>query len=266
MPIALLTDFGTGSVYVGQLKGAIARRAPSVPTIDLTHEVEPQAVDEAAFLLAGAVPHFPEETVFLAVVDPGVGSAREILIVSCGGGRLFVAPDNGLLGLVLERAPDARAWHVGRALYASAAATFHGRDIMAPVAARLAAGEPPDALGLPVPVGALALYPAPRPRWEGRAVCRGRVVHIDRFGNLVSDVAPPGGGIASVRAVRTAGREVRAVARTYAEAAPGTPFAYVGSFGTLEIGVPGASAKRALGAARGQSFETFFVNPEEVEG
>jgi S-adenosylmethionine hydrolase len=240
------------------MKGAILSRAPAVPIVDLCHEVEPQAIDEAGFLLASAATSFPEGTVFAAVVDPGVGSARAIAILEAGG-RTFVAPDNGLLALVLARlSGEGRAFHAGAEHYRGASATFHGRDVIAPLAARLAQGEPADALGRPVATATLAPHPAPLPRRAGpRAI--GRVVHIDRFGDLVSDVAPPPG--AAVRSARLAGREVARPARTYADVEPGALVLYEGSFGTLEVAVRDGSAARALGVARGAAFEALFEDP-----
>jgi S-adenosylmethionine hydrolase len=143
--VALLTDFGTGSVYVGAMKGVIATISPRTAVLDVTHGVAPQAVDEGAFLLAATCRSFPEGTVFAAVVDPGVGSAREAVLVEAGG-RMFVAPDNGLLGRVIEReraSGGVRAWYVReRRLFLSEVSnTFHGRDVFAPVAARLASGQ-----------------------------------------------------------------------------------------------------------------------------
>lgn len=259
MPIALLTDFGAGSVYVGQMKGAIATRAPECTLLDLCHEVEPQAVDEAAFLLASAFPHFPERTVFAAVVDPGVGSAREIAILRAGG-RHFVAPDNGLLALVLARlSGKGRAFHVGREWYDGAAATFHGRDVIGPIAARLAAGEAAEALGRPVAAEALAPYPAPLPRYEG-ARAFGRVVHVDRFGDLVTDIVPPEGlpEGREVESMHLGGREIARAARTYADVEPGALFVYRGSFGTLEVALRDGDAARALALRRGAALEARF--------
>lgn len=264
MPIALLTDFGTGSVYVGQLKGVIASGAPAVPVIDLCHEVEPQAVDEAAFLLASAFPHFPPGTVFLAVVDPGVGSAREIAILEAAG-RTFVAPDNGLLGLVLARLPEGgRAFHLGREAYAGASATFHGRDVMAPIAARLALGEDPAGLGRAIAMHDLVRYPAPLPHAIAPRRWRGRIVHVDRFGNLVSDLAPARG--LELRAARAGGREIARAGRTYADVEPGTLFVYTGSFGTVEVAARNGSAARALGVGRGADLEVDFDSRPTREG
>jgi hypothetical protein len=264
VPFALLTDFGTGSIYVGQLKGVLAALAPGHAVVDLTHEIEPQAVDEAAFLLARTFEVFPPATIFLCVVDPGVGSAREILIVE-GSERRFVAPDNGLLALAIERLVEPRAFRVGAAHYHGASATFHGRDVIAPVAARLAGGTPPEALGEPVAPGDLAPSPVARPRAEagGRRI-RGRVAHIDRFGDLVTDVDANGRRLPA--RVRVGGHEVARAARTYADVEPGTVFTYTGSFGTVEVAARNGSAASALGVRRGVEVEVEFAFAEERRG
>ena len=250
--IALLTDFGDGSVYVGAMKGVIASICPGATVIDITHGVEPQCVEEAAFLLAAVDRFFPSGTTFVAVVDPGVGSAREIALVDAGG-RRYLAPDNGLLTRVLARGGPSRALYVQRAKHflPEVSATFHGRDIFAPIAARLASGEiAPEEVGPDAPVARLKRLPPPA----------GNVVHVDRFGNLVSDVEPPPG----MRPARVeVGRHVvTRRARTYAEAATGEPFAYIGSFGTVEVALPSRSAAVALGVGRGATFQVHFEEAE----
>lgn len=238
------------------MKGVIASIAPRARVIDLAHGVAPGAIDEGAFFLAATVRHFPEGTVFVAVVDPGVGSAREAVLLDAAG-RLFLAPDNGILGGVLERAPGARAWVVRerRHFLSEVSATFHGRDVFAPVAARLAAGRiRPEDTGPEVALGRLARAPSGS----------GKVVSIDRFGNLVTDVEAPRGAAAAggraeallPRAVEVAGRRIERAARTYAEAPEGEPFFYIGSFGTVEVAIRGASAAEALGARRGAAVST----------
>jgi len=258
LPIALITDFGTGSVYAGIMRGVIAALAPDVAVVDLTHEIAPQAVEEAGFLLASSYRYFPEGTVFAAVVDPGVGTGREVVLLEASA-RRFLAPDNGLLGPVIDREPGATARHVRtrRLFLEPLSATFHGRDVFAPVAARLAAGLDPREVGPSVPLGSLARAtgsaapaaasspssPPPPPRPPRR------VVHVDRFGNLVTDV--PGALFSRLAALEVAGRRVECGARTYGEAPAGEPFFYVGSFDTVEVAVAGGDAARAFGAGRG---------------
>jgi S-adenosyl-L-methionine hydrolase (adenosine-forming) len=247
--IALLTDFGAGSVYVGAMKGVMATIAPNASVIDITHGVTPQAIDEASFLLGATYRNFPRGTTFVTVVDPGVGSARDIVLVEARDWR-FLAPDNGVLTAVLTREEPRAARYVRerRLFLRDVSATFHGRDIFAPVAARLAAGEIYFA-----DVGPAA-RPADLTRLPGAA--RSYVVHVDPFGNLVTNVEAAGGALP--QSVRVGAHTVSRGARTYADAASGAPFVYVGSFGTIEIGVPMASAAQTLGAGRGSPVEVQF--------
>ncbi|GIW72922.1 MAG: hypothetical protein KatS3mg102_2464 [Planctomycetota bacterium] len=270
MPIALLTDFGPASAYVGAMKGVIARLAPGIPVLDLAHDITPQAVDEASFVLLHTYRYFPDDTVFACVVDPGVGTGRGVLAVAAGG-RRFVAPDNGLLADVLAAEPHARVHAVtARELFVEPVSdTFHGRDVFAPVAAWLARGLAVARLGPPC-------TPLPAP-WRVRAAAerageaapvagwrRGRVRTVDRFGNLVTDIAVPE-GVAALRAARLAGRTIAVRARTFGEAPEdGTPFLYVGSYGTLEIACRGGSAAAALGIGRGAEVALEVTRSEET--
>jgi S-adenosylmethionine hydrolase len=266
--IALLTDFGTGSVYVGAMKGVIASCAPRARAIDLTHEVAPQAVAEGSFLLAGAWRLFPEGTVFCAVVDPGVGSDRAVVCLEACE-RLILAPDNGLLSGVLEalerEGAPSRARRVENAalFLPEVSATFHGRDIFAPVAARLASGEAaPAALGHALDPASLVRLARPgREDPEDPRALLGHIVHIDRFGNLVTDLAPPRKGCRP-KGLRLHGREVVRAARTYAEAPPGEPFVTLGSFGTVEVALREESAAAALGVRPGTAVRVFFEESE----
>lgn len=240
MLVALLTDFGTKDVYVGVMKAVIAGVAPGVPVIDLTHEVEPQAVDEAAFLLAQAVPFLPPGAVVCAVVDPGVGSARRAVVVEVDG-RRYVAPDNGLLTPVLFTGAPTRARELTNPAIVDPgrSATFHGRDVFSPAAAFLAGGGAWEDVGPEVDPGTLFEL-APN---------RGRVVHVDRFGNLVTDLPadqlPPDCGL------RVGEAEVRRRVRTYADAPVGELVVLEGSSGHLEVSVVQGDAARRLGVARG---------------
>jgi S-adenosylmethionine hydrolase len=233
--VTLTTDFGAADGYVGAMKGVIATLAPKATIVDITHEVPPQDVAAGAFALAQAAREFPPGTVHVAVVDPGVGSARAGVVIDAGGQR-FVGPDNGLFELA---APSPRAVHriASKAFMApSPSATFHGRDVFAVAAARLAAGAKARAAG---PAHALA---------GSLGGERGdRVVHVDRFGNLVTNVRWKTGAPATVRI----GRRTLRWARTYAEVDPDELLAYVGSAGTLEIAVRDGSAAKRLGLGRG---------------
>jgi hypothetical protein len=258
--LTLLTDFGTADYYVGAVKGTVLRLAPEARLVDLSHEVAPGDIEGAADLLAAAAPAFPAGTVHLAVVDPGVGSGRRILVAAAGG-QLLVAPDNGLLTPFLaapagaEAArPPWRAWSVERRelFLPSPGATFDGRDRFAPVAAALLRGEEPERLGPRIedPVR-LPLAPPRRRETADGALLEGRVVRVDRFGNLVTDL--PAGWLESGRlvAVEVAGREIRRRVGCYAELAPGEPGALIGSLGTVELSLRGDSLAERWRVARG---------------
>ncbi len=249
--ITLVTDFGQQDGYVGAMKGVILGLHPRVRLIDISHEVEPQNVHAGAFLLQAHCRYFPPGTVHLAVVDPGVGSERAALACYAGE-HFFVAPDNGLLDFCLDL-PDLQAVRLTQPRYwrQEISATFHGRDIFAPVAAHLAAGESLDHLGEPT-----ALQRR-RPRLDCRLdgkTLHGQVVYSDRFGNLVSNI--------STRSLREfaqdqpvtiylAGHLIGGLSKTYTDVPPQTPLALIGSFGFLEIAVNLANARLRFAARYG---------------
>jgi S-adenosylmethionine hydrolase len=255
--LTLTTDFGLRDWYVAAVKGVVLGRAPETVIVDLSHEVPPGDVLTAAFLLAAAAPAFPSGTVHLAVVDPGVGSARRLLLVETADplNALFVAPDNGLLTPFLPPRTTAVARAADRPdLYRPTAEgvgqTFHGRDRFAPLAAALLRGEPPASLGPEIadPV----LLPAPPPRRAG-GLLLGRVAHVDRYGNLVTDIPaswlPPVPFLASVEGAGTVTQRVT----HYREIPPGEPGLLAGSLGTLEISLDGANLAMHWGVGRGAS-------------
>ena len=249
--ITLTTDFGLRDPFVGIMKGVLLSICPSARLVDLTHEVEPQDVLGGGLALEAAVPYFPPGTVHLAVVDPGVGSARRAIAVRAGGYYL-VGPDNGLFTFVLEAdgwtavsltAPEYRLAEVSR--------TFHGRDVFAPAAAYLAAGVPLERLGPPVPDPVLLRRPGCR--LEGGELV-GEVLDADRFGNLITSI--PAARLGEVAgpgrlAVDVAGRRLRGPLGAYAEGGVGEAAVIVGSTGRLEIFVRAGSAREELGAGRG---------------
>jgi len=238
--VTLLTDFGLRDTYVAALKGAILREHPKAAIVDLSHEVRPYAILQAAFLLDGAWQSFPPQTVHVAVVDPGVGGSRFGIAFS-GQDHYFVGPDNGIFTFVLERT------HVQAVLLpvpAGAASTFHGRDVFAPAAARLARGAEVAELGQP------AQAPQMLPdAWAARLGegWRGHVLHCDRFGNVITSI--PASALPRARAVN--GVPFRVV-RTYEEAKPEELVALAGSSGRLELALPGASAAERLKAVPGE--------------
>jgi S-adenosyl-L-methionine hydrolase (adenosine-forming) len=253
MIVTLLTDFGTADYFVGALKGAVLSVNPHAQVVDITHDLAAHDVEAGAFTLAAAFEAFPPGTVHVAVVDPGVGSSRRALAAEAAG-HLFVGPDNGLFGHVYERARDLRVFHLTDESYFRPApsATFHGRDVFAPVAGALSRGVKPAQLG--VEVRDFVRLPLARPRRLPDGALEAAVIHVDRFGNLVTNLTPH--DLPDEEGVRLAvgAHEVRRFRRFYAEehGEPGAPFAIWGSAGFLEISVERASAARALDAHRGQ--------------
>jgi S-adenosylmethionine hydrolase len=245
--VTLTTDFGTADGYVGAMKGVILARAPGTVVVDVTHEVPAQDVAAAAFALAQAASCFPPGTIHLVVVDPGVGGRRREVILD-DGSHLFVGPDNGVFALA---APAVReGWQIAAPRFRRdpVSPTFHGRDIFAPAAAALAAGAAPADAG---PLVALEGTLGPRPllmSHAGRQVT-GHVVHVDRFGNLVTDI--PADALPPQAAVRIGSIEIRPIRATYADVAKGEVVAYVGSSSTLEVGVRDGSARDVLSVGRG---------------
>lgn len=245
--VTLLTDFGTEDYYVAAVKGVLLARAPGVELVDVGHELAVGDVEGAAWLLGAAWPWFPAETVHLAVVDPGVGSARRILAVRAAG-HSFVAPDNGLLTPVLTVAgAEVRSVERTDLFLPGPGATFHGRDRFAPVAAWLAREEDLAALG-PVVDDPVRLEIAP-PRREGGTL-QGRVAHVDRFGNLVTDVPAEWVGEGPCR-LEVGGRVVEQRVGYYGEIPAGEAAVLVGSLGTLEVSIDGESVAARWGVGRG---------------
>jgi S-adenosylmethionine hydrolase len=244
--IALLTDFGHTDPWVGMMKGVIAGIAPAAQVIDLTHGVPPQDVLVAGLWLAAGAPFFPDGTIFVAVVDPGVGSARPIVACEIGPWRV-VCPDNGLLGPLLEGQVLRRAVEATEPRFhlAARSRTFEGRDVMAPVAAHLAAGVALERLGPPRTEVLRVAVPRPR-RVLDMGV--GEVIYTDRFGNLVTSFLqedlPPGAR------VRLGEHEI-VLRGTYAEAEVGGLLALIGSTGRLEVAVRDGSAARETGLGAG---------------
>ena len=250
--IALLSDFGTRDHYVGTMKGVALGICGEAAFVDITHEVPPQDILTGALELAAAYAYFPSGTIFLVVIDPGVGSARRAIAVAAAGYR-FVAPDNGVLTAVLDAHAPVAAVELTEPRYARATVsrTFEGRDRFAPAAAWLAAGVALTALGRPA--GALHRLDIPRPQLSGSAIS-GEVLRVDRFGNLITNVDRA--TVAQVAAsgaldVRIAAHAVGGIVGTYADVAPGAVCALFGSSDHLEIAVSGGSATDTLGMGRG---------------
>jgi S-adenosylmethionine hydrolase len=236
--IALLTDFGLRDAFAGVMKGVIAQGAPGARVIDLTHEIPPQDVRAAAVVLWTAYRYFPPRTIFVPVVDPGVGTRRRILAAETAEG-VFLAPDNGLLTLVFRDSPPCRVVTVQAHRYRrpDLSATFHGRDLFAPVAARLARGLAVSRLGPPARDWVTLPFGAPVRRTGGGA---GEVLHVDRFGNAMTNLPGAWGRLGAAVFVR--GRRVTEVVTAYGDVPRGRALAVVSSAGTLEIAVNGGDA------------------------
>lgn len=235
--VTLTSDFGTGSPYVAAMKAAVIRECGDADLIDISHEVPPFDWAAGAFMLWAGSRDFPANSIHLAVVDPGVGSDRPAVAFELAG-RYYVGPDNGIFSLVAEAAAPTLAIVYNLERPDGASATFEGRDLFAPVAGRLAAGA------------GLAEIGEPRGGLEGpSATAEPRVLWVDRFGNLITNLRPP------VGAIRVGEHLVHESARTYAEASPRKPFYYVGSMGFVEIAVPRGRADSLLQAVPGTAVE-----------
>lgn len=231
--ITLLTDFGTRDSYVGELRGVLLSRAPGAVLADISHDIPPGDVRAGAYVLGRTWQAFPPGSVHLAIIDPGVGGPRAALALRAGGHH-FVAPDNGLLTAVLPRAEAI----VELPIAASAAATFHGRDVFAPAAAALARGPLLGALGMPPRAAPVRLL-QPEPRLEGGCLT-GEVIYVDRYGTLVTNLDADCDGRVDISG---AGVPLR---RTFSDVGEGELVAFVGSGGTIEIALRNGSAAERL--------------------
>jgi hypothetical protein len=252
--ITLLTDFGTADGYAAAMKGVIASICPDAIVTDAAHDIPPGDIEAAAWTLWRYWRLFPEGTVHVAVVDPGVGGPRRALAVVAQE-RLLVAPDNGLLTRVLEEAGAWRAISIQEPAYLHhpVSRTFHGRDVFAPAAAHLAGGVPVDALGPAVTDPVRLALPAFTIQPEAIV---GAVVHVDRFGNLVSNI--PAHWATSGR-VQVAGQELGPVRGAYSDVATGELVGLIGSAGMLEVAVRDGSAAARLGIGRGSEIRILRI-------
>lgn len=250
MVITLLTDFGLSDVYVGVMKGVIATIAPQVSVIDLSHQIPPQDIATARFQLMNAYPYFPPETVHIAVVDPGVGSSRRAIAVQLETGFL-VAPDNGLISGVLSQNLAIAAVELTNPNYwrtSNPSATFHGRDVFAPVGAYLAIGAPLQELGDEIELSSLQNFPIPDVV-ETPEGLEGSIQAIDHFGNLITNIP--------VDRVQDRAWSIKINDRiypgktTYADANPGEILGLVGSHGWIEIAANRSNAQKTLGLSIG---------------
>jgi S-adenosyl-L-methionine hydrolase (adenosine-forming) len=238
--VTLLTDFGLADTYVGQVHGAILRECPSATIVDLTHAVGAQDVLAGAFLLWTAVSAFAVGSIHLAIVDPGVGSPRRAIALRSARGDVLIGPDNGLLWPALERL-GGPSLCVSLDVPEHASSTFHGRDVFAPMAGRLACGTPLESLGPRIADPMTLTFPLPRDNV-------GEVLHVDGYGNLITNFSAD--SLPSRYAVRIGDFRVRP-SPYYAAVEPRALLAIIGSAGLLEISAGDASAANLTGATRG---------------
>ena len=245
MVIALLTDFGTHDHYVAAMKGVILSIDANANILDITHEIPPQDIAAASFMLKACYKDFPSGTIFVCVVDPGVGSERRAIVVETGSYK-FVAPDNGLLNSVLAESNDFKAFSITNRKYMRRVIsnTFHGRDIFAPAGGHLSKGVPPSEFGEPVALEIEKITSS-----SSGPPTEAKVIHIDHFGNLVTDIRneelPDGAGL------EIDGRLITKVYDFYAQASVGELFLIKGSAGLIEISFRDGSARAELGVERG---------------
>lgn len=251
--ISILTDFGTTDEFVGVMKGVIWGIAPRVQIADITHAIQPQNVLQGALVLGRAYRYFPPGSVHLAVVDPGVGTARRGIALRVGE-HTFVGPDNGLFTFPLTNGESFTAVSLDNPAYQlpTVSRSFHGRDVFAPAAAHLASGAALEEFGEPVPDPVVIEIPKPLRVVNG---WRGQVMLVDGFGNLITNVTREDLAGARVRAVRCQGVMLDGVAETFGSREPGGVVAMFDSSGSLSICVVNGSAARQLGAGVGAMVE-----------
>jgi hypothetical protein len=241
--ISLTTDFGLTDSYAAEMKGVLLRECPGAAVVDVTHAVPPQDVLAGAVVLERVVRAFAAATIHVAVVDPGVGTGRRLLVAEVGD-QVVLCPDNGLVTWAWRRTTGpVRARELTWRPAGAISATFHGRDVLAPAAARVAAGGVEAVAGAEVAPVLLDVWPA------GAGATEGVVIHVDHYGNLTTNV--PEEVVSGVRGVIVEGRDVGHVRRTYGEAGVGEVLALVGSSGLLEIAVREGSAAKVLGVGVG---------------
>ena len=253
--ITFTTDFGLSDHFVGVMKGVVAGIAPAAQVIDISHDIAPYNVTEAAFVIAEAWPYFPKRTIHVIVVDPGVGSSRRPLLAEAGG-HFFIAPDNGVLSMVFDAAPHkVRVISNPKFMRREVSRTFHGRDVFAPAAAHLAKGAQTAAYGKLIHDYIRAGIA--RPVRLGPASWRGTILKVDRFGNLITNFAASEftGINARPFEMRAGTQRIKRLALTYAETEVDDLFVIVGSSGYLEIAANQTSAASLLGCSAGAPVE-----------
>jgi S-adenosylmethionine hydrolase len=245
--VTLTTDFGSGSGYVAELKGRLLHAKSPFTLVDISHDVSPHDIRGTAWLVGQGCPAFPSGTLHIVVVDPGVGTDRGLVWARLGTPEAhqdFLCPDNGVLTLAIQRLPLIAARRLD--IPSGAAATFHGRDVLAPLAARLVDGLTQESLGSPLGTLTRCEWPTPQ---ESSTGIHGEIIHIDAFGNLITNL--PASLLPRLRAagrLRVGPHEITTIVRTYGEAAPGTAVALVGSQGFIEAAIVEGRADERLNA------------------
>jgi len=248
--VTLTTDFGSGSGYVAELKGRLLHAKSPFTLVDISHDVPPHDIRAAAWLVGQGCPAFPSGALHIVVVDPGVGTDRGLVwarLSTPESHQDFLCPDNGVLTLTLERLPLIAARRLD--IPSDAAATFHGRDVLAPAAVRLLDGLPPESLGEPLHHLTRLRWPPPEETPTG---IHGEIIHIDTFGNLATNL--PASLLPRLQAagrLRVGPHEITTIVRTYGEAAAGTAVALVGSQGFIEAAIVEGRADERLIARLG---------------
>ena len=234
--VTLLTDFGLKDSYVGVMKGVILSGNPKVTVIDISHEINPQDIGEAAFILYSAFKYFPADTIHVIVVDPGVGSTRRIIGLERDD-TLFIAPDNGVLQYIFEESEPYKVYHFNQDKWfgSTISSTFHGRDIFAPLAAHLSRGVDPVEMG--TEIDDYTRIGIPRPLRTSRGL-EGKVIHCDRFGNMITNIrASDIKGMLKDIEVICGDTQIEGIKNNYSEASRGDLLAVIESNGFLEIAV-----------------------------
>lgn len=256
--ITLLTDFGTRDEYVGLMKGVILSVHPSATIVDITHQIDSQDIEQAAHTIHAAYRYFPVGSVHLVVVDPGVGTERALLALEMQK-QIFIAPDNGVLSLLFDEEAVGAIIKITNVQYflETISQTFHGRDIIAPVGAHIARGVELRQLGDRLELAQAVRLPNIYPKVTGDGKIIGKVVAIDHFGNLISNIdrqmLPQGGPREPKKPIRIriGSLTIDGIDQTYGDGRPNAPLALIGSRGYLEIAVPGGSAAEQLKVCKG---------------
>ena len=257
--ITLTTDFGPGGPYAAAVKGVFRAHCPSAVVDELSHDIAPWDLTGAALFLEGALPWYPPGCIHVVVVDPGVGTGRRPVVVSAGG-SLLVGPDNGIFSLLLRRIGFDGAWVIeqGPLFPEKISPTFHGRDLFAPAAAWLARGNPPESLGSGA--GDLVQLEMPYPVVGAEGELSGKVVHVDRFGNCITNISSEVFTGGRVRVEARGGLLELPFCQTYGDAPRGTALALIGSGGRLEVAVREGNASAVLGIGGGTAV-VVYPNP-----